>query len=283
MKDLILRSGRMTAYVNAFGAEIKGLSLDGIEFLFEGDPDYYDRTSPTLFPIIGRFLSDTYYDGDQAYHIMLNGFAMNRNFSVKSLSEDSVCFALRSDGNTLRMYPYPFELNVNYSLAENRLNVCYTVMNTGPKTMPFCVGCHTAYRWPLFPGENPNEYELRFEKSEDLESFNPFNWKQEHFVCGTKKALSHDLFSNYTRSMTNIRSEWIEFANPANGHGVRIHRAEMPYLAMWTLPDEDAHLVCIEPCTSVHAGGATTMMDRMGVLFAEPGEKKDIHFSIELF
>ena len=67
MKDIIIRSDRLTVHVNPLGAELKGVEMDGLEYLWQGDSAYYLRTSPTLFPIIGRCLSDTYYVGDQAY------------------------------------------------------------------------------------------------------------------------------------------------------------------------------------------------------------------------
>ena len=61
MKDVIIRSDRLTVHANALGAELKGVEMDGLEYLWQGDVDSYARTSPTLFPIVGRFLSDTYY------------------------------------------------------------------------------------------------------------------------------------------------------------------------------------------------------------------------------
>ena len=36
MKDIIIRSGEVLAHVNAFGAELKGLSMNGFEYLYDG-------------------------------------------------------------------------------------------------------------------------------------------------------------------------------------------------------------------------------------------------------
>lgn len=282
MKDLVLHSGGVTAHVNAFGAELKGLALNGLEYLYEGDPLYYVRTSPTLFPVVGRFLSDTYYEGDKAYHMPLNGFAMERNFAVERLADDSAAFCLRADERTRAIYPFDFALHVLYALNARGVDVTYTVENLGATDMPFCVGCHTAYRWPLLDGENPDDYALRFEREEALTSFNPFNWREEGFIRGASRPLSHALFTNFTRSVTGLRSEWVELANAFSGHAVRVHRSEMPYLAMWTLPDEEARFVCLEPCTGVHAGAATTLRDRNGSITLGPGERAERHFSIEL-
>lgn len=282
MKDIIIQSERITAHVNAFGAELKGLSMNGVEYLYDGDPAYYERTSPTLFPIIGRFLSDTYFVGDKAYQMPLNGFAQNRNFQVQEQGSDFVRFMLKDDERTWKIYPFEFELQVEYVLRENFLHISYKVKNPGEQELPFCLGCHTAYRWPLFEGEKKEDYFLRFEQEEELESFNPYNWRQTGFVRGRERSLSHDLFVNYTRSVTGLKSEWVELCNKVNGRSVRIHRAEMPYLAIWTLPDEEARYICLEPCTSVHAGGCTTMCDRNGVLVLRPGEISEKGFALEL-
>jgi len=54
-------------------------------------------------------------------------------------------------------------------------------------------------------------------------------------------------------------------------------------LAMWTLPDEKASFLCLEPSTSVHAGAATTIEDRSGTLVISPGETCEKELTIELF
>ena len=48
MKDVIIRSDRLTVHANALGAELKGVEMDGLEYLWQGDVDSYARTSPTL-------------------------------------------------------------------------------------------------------------------------------------------------------------------------------------------------------------------------------------------
>ena len=281
MKDIIIRSGDLTAHVNAFGAELKGLMLDGFEYLYDGDPAYYGRTSPTLFPIIGRFLSNTYFDGDQWYQMPLNGFAMDRNFTVAAQGEDYATFVLTDDARTREMFPYAFRLEVTYRLAQGRLWVEYCIDNPGEGLLPFGLGCHTAYRWPLTDGESPEDCYLRFEQDEEIVSFNPFGWKDAGFIQGGKRPLDHGLFRNFTRSLYDFKSGWVEFASRRHGHSVRIHRSEFPYLAIWASPEENARVICIEPCTSIQAGACTGMFDRSGVTVLSPGESWRRSFSIE--
>ncbi len=273
MKDIILHSDCMTVHVNPLGAELKGVEKDGLEYLWQGDKDSYPRTSPTLFPIVGRFLSDTYYVGDKAYSMTLNGFAMDSNFACEERAENKAVFVLRADERTRRSYPFEFALTVAYTVNGNVLSVDYKVENNGDAPLPFIVGCHTAYKWPMISGDAPEDYRLRFEQPEELESFNPFGWR-EKFVQGQERPLSHDLFANYTRSITDIRSKWVEFGSYKHDHCVRIQRESFPFMAIWTLPTPDAALICLEPCTGIQPGshGCTRLEDRDGAKLLPPGE-----------
>lgn len=282
MKDIIIHSNRLKVHVNALGAELKGVEMDGLEYLWQGDSDSYSRTSPTLFPIIGRFLSDTYYVDDQPYHMALNGIAMDRNFACVRVDENQAVFCLTADERTRRAYPFDFSLTVTYTAEENRLHVDYRVENLGGRPMPFGVGCHTAYQWPLLPGDRPENYTLTFEKEEELESFNPFGWRQP-FVQGRQRPLSHDLFANYTRSITGIQSDWVQFGSDRHERRVKIWRKDFPFMAIWTLPDPKAALICLEPCTSIHAGdhGCTHLEDREGAIVLAPGQVWQKGFMLE--
>lgn len=284
MKDMIIYNKDLRVHVNPFGAELKGIEKEGIEYLWQGDVRTYPRTSPTLFPIIGRFLSDTYYVGDKAYHMTINGFAQDANFIVTEHTDTSAVLRLTANDLTRSMYPFEFELEVTYSLSENRLMVKQVVSNHGEEIMPFCVGCHTAYKWPLFDTDSERDYYLAFEQAETLQSFNPFGW-QAPFLEGTdRRMLDHSLFENYTRSLKGIRSHWIKLASTAHEHAVRIDRREYPYLAIWSMPCKEAALICLEPCTSLHPGTHPSLYlgQRDGALELNPGEVSAHSFTIEV-
>lgn len=271
VKDIIFNCGNTKAHVNAFGAELRSLEVDGFEYLYQGDPAYYGRTSPTLFPIVGRFLNDTYYVGKQYYKMPVNGFAKERNFTVVERSNEHVCFELKQDERTMVMYPFEFTLHVEYALIQKGMNVTFSVQNTGSQSLPYAVGLHTAYRWPLAPELISTDYQLDFEKEEDLTSFNPFNWKCPEFIKGKGKPIKHEYWSNFTRSFTDIKSKWVGLSCPMHPRAVRIHRSEFDYLAVWTMQEEKAEFLCIEPCMSVHAGAATTIEERNGTEVLAPG------------
>ena len=56
-----LRQGRLSAAVDPMGAQLLSLQLDGCEYLWQGDPRFWARRAPVLFPIVGAITS-----GEQA-------------------------------------------------------------------------------------------------------------------------------------------------------------------------------------------------------------------------
>ncbi|GHU73218.1 protein lacX [Clostridia bacterium] len=282
MKDRIIKSDQLIVHVNPFGAELRGVERDGVEYLWQGDPRYYARTGPTLFPIVGRFVSDTYYVGDRAYRMPLNGFAMEEIFTVIDLSNDSIEMELVDTAATRAVYPFSFRLRVRYTVVGAALTVRFQVQNTGAVILPYGVGNHTAYRWPMMDGDSAQDAFLRFECQETLRSFNPFGWTDDFLSNQSIKPLSHTLFENFTRSLTDIQSQWVALESRNHPHGIRITREQFPFLAIWSLPDEAAQVICLEPCTSIHTGG-TTLNDRKGIDLLSPGETRERVFSIEFF
>ena len=91
---------------------------------------------------------------------------------------------------------------------------------------------------------------------------------------GRERLLNHALFTNYTRSVTGLRSTWLEFGSRKHGRRVRIRRGSFSYLAMWTPHDHEAPLLCLEPCTGLQPGnhGCLRLEDRDGCVTLSPGE-----------
>ena len=52
MKDVIIRSDRLTVHANALGAELKGVEMDGLEYLWQGDVATR-APLPPCFPLWG--------------------------------------------------------------------------------------------------------------------------------------------------------------------------------------------------------------------------------------
>ena len=54
MSDLIsLNMGNLTATVDPMGAQLYSLKLNQSEYLWQGNPAFWSRRAPILFPIVG--------------------------------------------------------------------------------------------------------------------------------------------------------------------------------------------------------------------------------------
>lgn len=147
-----LRHGCLSAVVDPMGAQLLSLQLDGREYLWQGDPRFWARRAPVLFPIVGS-LRDGRAESAQGPCVMVrHGIARNYEHAVVDRAADgsSVTFELRDSAETRAAYPYSFKLNMTYAITgDATLSQTFRVTNTGDATLPFCVGGHPAFNVPV--------------------------------------------------------------------------------------------------------------------------------------
>lgn len=147
-----LRHGRLSAAVDPMGAQLLSLQLDGREYLWQGDPRFWARRAPVLFPIVGS-LRDGRAESAQGPCVMgRHGIARNYEHAVVDRAADgsSVAFELRDSAETRAAYPYSFKLNMTYAITgEATFSQTFRVTNTGDAMLPFCVGGHPAFNVPM--------------------------------------------------------------------------------------------------------------------------------------
>ena len=104
--------------VDTHGAEIHSLVAKdtGIEYIWQADPNYWQRHAPILFPIVGKLKNGQYeYDGT-VYRMPGHGFARDKEFEFSGQTENSLEYTLTYDEDILRMYPFKFKLTVTYTI-----------------------------------------------------------------------------------------------------------------------------------------------------------------------
>ncbi|MBI0536712.1 aldose 1-epimerase family protein [Roseomonas sp. KE2513] len=142
---------RLLASVSAEGAELRSLrDAAGGEWLWGAGPEW-PRHAPVLFPIVGRLPGDTLRHEGRAYRLTQHGFARDRRFTWRRRAPDGCALRLEADAATLAAYPFAFVLDLEWTVAEGRLACTATVSNPGPGRLPFSLGAHPAFAWPL-PG-----------------------------------------------------------------------------------------------------------------------------------
>ena len=118
---ILLENAVFTAEIESFGAELKSLvrKEGNMEYMWEADPAFWGKTSPILFPFIGKLEGGKYQYNDTEFVMDKHGFARDMDFTVLKQEADQVVFTIKSNENTLQKYPFTFALEVEYQLTEN--------------------------------------------------------------------------------------------------------------------------------------------------------------------
>ena len=124
-----ITNGKLTAVISDKGAELQSLVYGGIEYIWQGDPKYWNRRAPVLFPFVGRCKNDAYTYAGGTYHIGQHGFARDNVFDVVAAGGSSASFSLKSNPELKKKYPFDFEFIITYRLQGTTLAVEYEVMN----------------------------------------------------------------------------------------------------------------------------------------------------------
>ena len=243
----------LSVTIDPKGAELKKLynKNTGLEYMWNGDPAYWNKTSPVLFPIIGSLKNHTCYVEDQAYHMGRHGFARELEFSVSGQNPSEVSFSVENDENTLQKFPFPFRLEIVYSLSVDVLDVTYKVHNTGSNTMYFSIGGHPAFKVPLIPGSDYSDYYLEFNKIENadrwpISSEGLIEIKSERMLEDTQRiSLSKQLFLKDALVFKNLQSDSVRLLSGGSPHGLQFDFPGFPFLGIWAAKHAD--FVCIEP------------------------------------
>ena len=146
-----LKNTALTLNISLHGAELTSIRDSfGREFLWQGDPAFWKRHSPVLFPIVGSLWDKHFRVNGREYEMGQHGFARDMDFRLVSEREDEMWFELKSSPETLAKYPYKFTLRIGYRLEANKIHVMWEVSGDDSQTMWFQIGAHPAFYLPRF-------------------------------------------------------------------------------------------------------------------------------------
>ena len=79
-----IKNEYIKAKIKSFGAELNSLQKidDSLEYIWQGDKEFWARHSPILFPIVGRLKNDSYFYKNQKYNMSQHGFARDKEFEI---------------------------------------------------------------------------------------------------------------------------------------------------------------------------------------------------------
>lgn len=253
---ITLTSENYQVTLDSFGAELKSFKdPSGKEFIWNSDPAFWMRSSPLLFPTIGNVRNNKTIINGTEYTMPKHGFCKESDFDVLSQSETQVTFSLTDSEDTLKMYPFHFELRLNYALSGNKLLMTYEVFNNDTADMYYHIGAHPGFMCPLEEGEVLSDYVLEFSKEERLVST---VYDLEHLCLSKNKTitfaekgkvlpLNASMFDQDAIYFPHITSRSVSLKNPSTGKGVSIDYPGFKSIAFWTPIGGNAPFLCLEP------------------------------------
>lgn len=282
MENITLSNGLLTATINPKGAELNSLKEADNEYIWDGNPAFWGKHSPVLFPIVGTLKNNSYLYNGQRYALSRHGFARDNVFIVKTQTGNSVTFSLTSNVETKKVYPFDFELELVYTLTHKTLEIRYNVINKGHGSLPFSIGAHPAF---TLPG-NFESYSLVFDNDEPLISTQLENdllsdtTIQIHAEGGVLP-LNYKLFENDAIIFKSLISKGITITKNSKAI-VKVTFNDFPHLGIWT--KQGAPFICIEPwqgySDSPNANGI--FVEKEGIINLVEGEAFSAAFSIEI-
>ncbi|PWA06271.1 aldose epimerase [Flavobacterium psychrotolerans] len=282
MRTTIKNSG-LKAVINHKGAElISFTSKDNIEYIWEGNSEFWGKHSPVLFPIVGTLKNNQFIYKNNTYHLPRHGFARDLDFQLIDSKESQAVFSLKANEETIEVYPFHFELQIWYTLKKSKLTIAYKIINQEEVTMPFSIGAHPAFALPK-AFEN---YSLVFEHPEVLKSYQLENdllsdVTVSHEMNANKLPLTYPLFEKDALIFKKLNSKKITIIENEIPL-LRVQFDDFPYLGIWT--KNNAPFICIEPwlgySDTVHSTG--NISEKEGIQFVEPKQTFACSFSLEI-
>ena len=281
--EITIQNQAIKAVIKSKGAELSSLQKEDKNYIWEINSEFWNKTSPILFPIVGALKNGEYFHEGNVYKLSRHGFARDFEFEVIENSENAVVFSLKSNEETLKVYPFHFELQLSYILEDNKLVVKYEIINRSSEKMYYSIGAHPAFN---IDG-NFEDFSLIFDDEKDLETYkleqDLFSGKTEILkLNGNVLPLQYELFEEDALVFKNFATKSLTLAKN-NESVMKVSFPNFPYLGIWT--KKDAPFICIEPWLGIadNANASGKIEEKEGIQILENNSKKQIAWSVELF
>lgn len=285
-------NGILTVKAGEHGAELQSIIRNGIEYLWQGDPAFWGRRSPVLFPIVGSVWDGRYRVEGKEFRLGQHGFARDMDFTLVEEKPTELRYRLQSDDSTLQKYPYPFILEIAYRVYENKIDVIWEVTNPSDKDICFQIGAHPAFYYPDYDPQTESRGFISYDRTEGLKTVRikekgcvdngteyPFVFPEDGLYPLTKSTFDNiDALIYQDSQVSKVtlhredRSAWLSLSFDA------------PVVGIWSPPSKNAPFICIEPwygrCDRVEYEGEYSEKDWMNRL--APGEKFSSVYTIEV-
>ncbi len=276
----------LTVDVSSLGAEMQAIATpDGKAWLWNGDAAWWSGRSPILFPMVGKAPDNKPVIDGRAYEMAQHGFARRSEFTLAAATETSCRYELAASEATRAVYPFEFLLALTHALDGRALTVSAEVTNRDTRPMPFGLGYHPAFPWPL-PGAEGKAHTITLDNGAE-----PEMTRLDNGLVTPDRLPSPFRAGRLTLDRALFEADAMVFPE---GAGARLTYAadggpsltfafdNLPNLALWQKPG--APFICIEPWhgTAAEASGSADLSERPYSVTLKPGETARFAFTVEL-
>ncbi|MGB3616102.1 MAG: hypothetical protein WBA10_20080 [Elainellaceae cyanobacterium] len=194
---------------------------------------------PILFPICGGLPKGTYQHHSKPYKLGHHGFARNWPWTVYNdlcVDQGKLTLSLSSNQQTLKEFPFKFQLLFTYHLRGHTLTIEQKVLNFSMESMPFSLGLH-----PYF--YTPDKSQLKIDIP--AQSYHSQNDGKEYLWDGTFD-YNKDEIKAYFKDLDRPSFRVLD---PSRGLSVECSFQE-PYAGLFFWTTKGKEFYCVEPWSS---------------------------------
>lgn len=280
--EFVISNGTAVAKAASRGGELVSFVFDGVEYVWYGKEQYWSGQAPCLFPVVCRAKDDKITVDGNDYPMKKHGIARKAEYTPVEVTPSSVTLRYSENEDTLKSFPFRFNLDITHTVNEKGFTTQYRVTNTDTKEMPFCIGGHPGFNCPLREGERFEDYSLVFANAEGA-SFK--NCEQEggytddsmpelNCVVNNELPLTYPAFALDAIVAQGLPEKTVSLVNRSTGHGLRFEFSSFDAIGFWTPNNIDSPFICLEPWNGLPGNVRETsvLKDKKYARVIAPGE-----------
>ncbi|MGL6153563.1 MAG: hypothetical protein ACRC0W_00315 [Cetobacterium sp.] len=223
---ITIENGYLKVNINEFSARLNSIlcKFNKKEYLTKNNSHLY-------FPFVGNLKNDSYSYEKEFYKIMNYDLFKNLYFQLEKKYTDKVIFKLTNSSELYEVYPFEFQLYLQYSLDLNRIKVEFLLKNLSNKPLFF----QLAYDLNLSLLENsPESYLLTISPNKDTltskYTLNEDNFKET--ISKTFKPpinFSKSFFKDFSFIFKNKDMNIVSFLKRNSREGIVLQSSKFDY------------------------------------------------------
>ena len=266
-------------HLNPF--EIKGIIAKKSQHQFLYQQDFsWKKTWPTLFPITGGLINNSYCYQKQHYQMNKHGFfAKIKNWKILAKKDSLITFYFEHKKEFWKIFPFYFKIIITLKVIKFKLKYQVKIINCDHKKIYFGFGFHPAFKLKNFT----NSY-LKTNSWLDL-----FEIKENNQIVKISKQKLKTISLNnldFKASNTYLLKNNIKkilFYN--QDYKLKLSWTNCLYFLIWTKSKQDQFL-CLEPWNGFLDNITNSKLDldhKKGLISLKPKKNKKFNLTLKLF